>query len=445
MGIKVSVIMPSLNVADYIEEAVESVRNQALREIEIICIDAGSDDGTWEILSGLARTDERMVLCHSDQKSYGYQVNLGIDMAKGEYVAILETDDHAAPEMYEALYQEASLHDCDYVKSDYLSYWTQDDGNRFFVRRKSLFDDQLYGMVIEPKRYWETATEDWYLWSGIYKKDFLDQNNIRLLETPGAAFQDIGFLYQVNVKAKRGLYLKDAYYRYCMDRADASSNTGKGLLYAYHEYGHLCSRLEDDKENDLDSIRSLYCRMAKSFMCCCEEMGHKDIGITDKERGEYYQWFRTRLKNAVSHGIIGEDVIRRSIWEKVEILLGSDDICIEDIRARAQQIKVVIGEPGQYSLVIFGCGFYGYNSYRWLKRRGYKIKVFMDNNKTLWGMRINGIPIEDPQQAGDMQEDTRYLIANEQYGEEIKKQLLEIGVSEPNICKYTPIIFENMK
>ena len=86
--------MPSLNVVNYIEEAIESVRTQTLQEIEIICIDAGSNDGTWEILTKLAAIDERIVLRHSNRKSYGYQVNLVIDMEKGEYIAVLETDDY---------------------------------------------------------------------------------------------------------------------------------------------------------------------------------------------------------------------------------------------------------------------------------------------------------------------------------------------------------------
>lgn len=128
--------MPSLNVVNYIEEAIESVRTQTLQEIEIICIDAGSNDGTWEILTKLAAIDERIVLRHSNRKSYGYQVNLGIDMAKGEYIAVLETDDYVDSSMYEELYEKAVLHNCDYVKSDYYAYWTQDNGKRFFVKKK---------------------------------------------------------------------------------------------------------------------------------------------------------------------------------------------------------------------------------------------------------------------------------------------------------------------
>ena len=129
--------MPSLNVRNYIEESVKSAMNQTLHEIEIICIDAGSNDGTWEILSQLAETDERIVLCHSDVKSYGHQVNMGIDMAKGEYIAILETDDYVEPEMYEKLYITAVTKDCEYVKGDCFAYWTQDNEERFFFMKRT--------------------------------------------------------------------------------------------------------------------------------------------------------------------------------------------------------------------------------------------------------------------------------------------------------------------
>lgn len=428
--------MPSLNVANYIEEAVQSAKKQTLHEIELICIDAGSDDGTWEILSRLAKTDDRIILRHSDKKSYGYQVNLGISIAKGEYIAVLETDDYVDSGMYEKLYQKAVLYDCDYVKSDYFSYRTQEDGSRFFIEKRNLLSDYLYGMIIEPKRYWEIATEDWYLWSGIYKKKFLNECNIRLSETPGAAFQDIGFLYQVNVKAKKALYLKERYYRYCMDREGASSNTGKGLQYSYDEYSYLCKQFEDDEESDLDTTRSLYCRMAKSFICCCNEIAYRNDYLLDKEKMQHYQWFQTRLENAINGGIINKQVICTGIWEKIEGILKREYKNKGLIRTREEYIKSVIGEPGKYPLVIFGCGFYGYKAYQWLKNEGYEIKAFMDNNKALWGTTISGILVESPEQTKNLQNNTKYLIANEQHAGEIKKQLLNMGILDQNIEIY---------
>ena len=78
----VSVIMPSLNVVKYIDECIQSVLNQSLKEIEIICVDAGSTDGTYERLKEYETNDSRVRVILSDKRSYGYQVNLGIKESK---------------------------------------------------------------------------------------------------------------------------------------------------------------------------------------------------------------------------------------------------------------------------------------------------------------------------------------------------------------------------
>ena len=117
---KVSIIMPSLNVAPYIEECIQSACRQTLTDIEILCIDAGSTDGTLEILQEFAKKDTRIRVLHSDVKSYGYQVNLGIKEATGEYVAILETDDYVDASMYETLY-DAAVKNCVVVQRDAMA------------------------------------------------------------------------------------------------------------------------------------------------------------------------------------------------------------------------------------------------------------------------------------------------------------------------------------
>lgn len=68
---KVSVLMPSFNVVNYINQCILSVVNQTLKDIQIICIDAGSTDGTLEILKKHANTDDRITINHSDKRSYG--------------------------------------------------------------------------------------------------------------------------------------------------------------------------------------------------------------------------------------------------------------------------------------------------------------------------------------------------------------------------------------
>ena len=94
--VKVSIIMPSLNVGQYITECIESAVKQSLEDIEIICVDAGSTDGTWEILQLYQKKDARVRIIKSDVMSYGAQVNMGIAASRGQYIAILETDDYMA-------------------------------------------------------------------------------------------------------------------------------------------------------------------------------------------------------------------------------------------------------------------------------------------------------------------------------------------------------------
>lgn len=153
MDVKVSVILPSLNVAEYIEECLNSVVSQTLRELEIICVDAGSVDGTYEICSGFSKEDTRIKLIKSDKKSYGYQVNLGLDFAGGEYVAILETDDYIDYVMYETLYMQAVRYDLDYIAADFDSFYTLQSGERLF-KRNCLFNENRswYSQVLESEQ-----------------------------------------------------------------------------------------------------------------------------------------------------------------------------------------------------------------------------------------------------------------------------------------------------
>lgn len=83
---QISIIMPSLNVVNYIEECLLSVCHQTFTNIEILCVDAGSTDGTEQILKKYALEDSRIKFIHSSKKSYGYQVNIGVQEAKGKYI-----------------------------------------------------------------------------------------------------------------------------------------------------------------------------------------------------------------------------------------------------------------------------------------------------------------------------------------------------------------------
>ncbi len=302
MDIKLSVIMPSLNVAAYIEESINSALNQTLEQMEIICIDAGSEDGTWEILEkyeNLSDTGKKVRLIHSDIKSYGYQVNLGIKQAAGKYIAILETDDMAEAHMYECLLALAEAHDLDFIKADYDCFYTLRNGERYY-EKISLWQGEpnSYNLVIDPGSDDYLYSCDYSIWAGIFNRDFLIRNNIWLNETKGAAYQDIGFAQQVLACAKRAYYSDQSFYRYRRDREESSINSMYGLKYARQEFTRLLTDSEIHKK--LICVQGLYRHMATSFVGEYQKILALINYDTDSAYvRDDYEWFRTTLMQAV--------------------------------------------------------------------------------------------------------------------------------------------------
>lgn len=418
---KISVIMPSLNVGAYIEKSLKSVMEQTLSDIDIICIDAGSTDGTLEIIERLAESDSRIKVIRSDKKSYGYQVNQGIAAAEGEYIGIVETDDYIEKDMFEKLYECAAHAGLpDIVKCSYNAYWTDREEQIVFMPRELLKPHDFYGEAVSPLERSFLPIADWYLWNGIYKKSFINENGIRLSETPGAAFQDIGFLHRTNAAAESAVYTADCLYNYCIDREGSSSNSGKELGYSYYEFHTMTQEKWEEK-----AAQALYIRMAKSFVCCCRKFTEEIIADTEY-RGRY-EWFVGTLKAAVAEGKLGGHNLSAGIWKRLQVLLNSlDEVYGQYLRDN----RYVIDQTGEWNYVIFGCGERGQAAFEKLYEKRQNIVAFMDNDAKLWGTSREGIPVLKPQLC---EGDVKYIIGNEAYFDDIREQLLGLGVKMEDI------------
>ena len=197
---KVSIIMPTLNVKPYIKQCIESVVNQTLNDIEIIIVDAGSTDGTLEILKEYESKDSRITLLHSDQKSYGHQMNMAIDIITGEYMGIVETDDYVAYEMFEELYKLSNNGEYDLVKSSFI--YVNEDTNEIYkdknMYKQQIPDDKPFNL--KDNAYLLTGHPS--IWAGIYKTDFIKSNNIKFMEAPGGGWVDNPFFHETACFAK---------------------------------------------------------------------------------------------------------------------------------------------------------------------------------------------------------------------------------------------------
>lgn len=442
---KISIIMPSLNVKKYITQCIESVLVQTLEDYEVICIDAGSTDGTKEMIEQYASKDNRIKLIKSEVKSYGYQVNMGIELAKGDYIAILETDDYIDGDMYRRLYEAAQQDKLDYAKADFdiiYEYNSKHINRKAFVEKDFIFgreEHNRYKRVFNAQEYPQIFTKDVNVWSGIYKREFLNKHNIRFNESAGAAFQDIGFKMLVFTYADRMECIDYSGYRYRTEREGCSSCNNKVLKYAYQEFKRL---IEDIHIDDTKTFKWVVLRMVDVFICEYRKLITKtyntfDITFYKEYIATYYNWFKNKLSYYISVRLVEQTDLGAKKYNDLLKLLEEEQEYREELIneniAKKDYWNKITARIADKPVVVVSYGAWGKNILRNLIKSDYRVVAVCDNNPELWNELARGIiPIKAISETVDVNKDNNvvYIIANKKHGEELKRQLLECGVND---------------
>ena len=224
---KVSILVPIFNVEKYLRQCLDSVVNQSLKDIEIICINDGSTDSSPEIIQSYAKNDPRFVVINKSNSGYGDSMNKGLEKATGEYIGIVESDDWVDIDMFENLYEIAAKNDVDVVKSNFYFYSGHGHTNKKFQLVNRVDSEKVINPIETNSVFFPQAA----IWTGLYKKSFLTKNSIAFLPTPGASYQDTGFNFKVWASATKAYLTNDAYLHYRIDN-DNSSVKSKGKIFA---------------------------------------------------------------------------------------------------------------------------------------------------------------------------------------------------------------------
>ena len=247
---KVSVIVPVYNVEQYLPKCLDSLIKQTLDDIEILIIDDGSTDSSGVIADQYAESNKNIVVVHKPNEGYGKTMNLGLSLVKGEYVGILESDDWCSPFMLERLYTVAKEKDIQVIKSDYYQWWGIDDHSRY----QNVVRSDLYDVITNIKRNAEILFLPPTIWSALYKRDFLEENCISFLGTPGASYQDTSFHHKVMCCVKSLLIINEGYIYYRQDNTSSSVNNKGKIFCICDEYNESYNFL---KNRDATLIRFL--------------------------------------------------------------------------------------------------------------------------------------------------------------------------------------------
>lgn len=353
---KISVIVPIYNVEQYLEKCLDSILQQTLEDIEIICVDDGSTDGSGETLDRYVQLDKRIIVLHRSNAGYGAAMNAGLDVATGDYIGIVESDDCIESCMYEQLWNAAVKYNLDLVKADAF-YWLETADYKKRIHYKWL--EEYYDKVLDGNyrnRFFDFMMN---IWTGIYRRKFLVDNQIRFHETPGASYQDNGFWMQTMLYCKKAMWLNQAFYLYRQDNPTASvKNPGK-IMAMLGEYQYLEKLLIDRG----DEIFLPYCYSMRMF---------RHRGTFYRIADDYKREFCEQIK---------EDYSKYSVYIRsdqavdnwlIKAVTMPDMFCEQIVHSKHELLRRL---ENAEKIIIYGAGQHGDLIFRALYNEGYYNKI----------------------------------------------------------------------
>lgn len=207
MGVKVSIIIPFYNTQKYLKRCLNSIVTQTFRDYEIILIDDGSTDHSYEIAEKYKHKFNNFKLYKQNNKGVAYARNVGLIMAQGEYIAFVDSDDfidnnYLNRMVYEALRTNADIVCCNF-------YWVYNDKvlikNYINYKKGIFFNIEALNMIIS-----DTVMQS-YLWNKLWRRNLFISFNIKF---PNMYFEDIATSFKMIYYANKVYIMKDPLYYY---------------------------------------------------------------------------------------------------------------------------------------------------------------------------------------------------------------------------------------
>ncbi len=275
--VKVSVVVPVYKVEKYLKRCVDSILNQTLKEIEIILVDDGSPDKCGEICDSFAEIDNRIKVVHKSNGGLSSARNAGINVASGEYIGFVDSDDDIDINMYEKMYSAALKHKVDFVMCDYQRILENNNSfNKSLSIDSGFYDKDKIKKDIFPSLIMGSNIDYGPLlsvWHCLYKRKFLTDNSITFADDVKWS-EDNLFSAIVGYKCNSFYYLKTEYlYHYYSNPGTITTSYRAGAWNVYckmNEYLHNFF----DLITDYDFSQQLKTHMLY-YACNCLGMASK--------------------------------------------------------------------------------------------------------------------------------------------------------------------------
>ena len=279
MGVLISVIIPVYNVEAYLEECIESLRNQSLKEIEMIFINDGSRDNSLSILEKYKKIDKRIKIINQTNSGPSNARNRGLQIAKGEYISFIDSDDWIDLEMFKEMYDNAKTNNSDVVICDMKMIGEDNElyikgmqDNRKIFNKKEV-REIIYTSLLSNSQFNSMANK-------IYRKEIIKNNNIKL---DSKIFYAEDWLLNMEFfkYCTKVTYINKCFYFY--RRGHESSSSGykddtfeKVGLWIYRK------RKQYAKKLDLNTYLAVYDLYKVTIHCIISEFRRIDINFKER-------------------------------------------------------------------------------------------------------------------------------------------------------------------
>ncbi len=291
---KISVIVPIYNAEKYLRQCLDSIVGQTLHDIEIILINDGSKDDSLNIIKEYAKNDKRIVVIDKANEGYGKTMNRGLLTATGEYIGIVESDDWIDLDMYETLYRLARKHDVEMVKCRFIPFDSATEKNK---KPSNLPEDDC-DRVINPKRNPKVFYSAPSIWTAIYRADFLLENNISFLESPGASYQDTGFNFKVLASARRIWLTMQPLLHYRTEHEEQSTKSKEKVFCVCDEFREIERWMKEYHPEWIKSFEKVYYRVMN------ESYSWNLNRLDGENRVKFLEQYRKDFSDALRRGVM---------------------------------------------------------------------------------------------------------------------------------------------
>ncbi len=287
MAITISVIIPIFNTGKYLTKCIDSIINQTIKDIEIICVNDCSTDNSLEILKDFAKKDNRVkIIDLKENKGVSNARNLGIDSAQGEYIYLIDSDDWLDQNYLEEMLKKIKETNSNIIiNANFVNEY--DDKTKkaysnfnFLTKDFEIFDSKTVQKFFPP-----------VIWTRLYKRDYLKKYNFKFPMVKCGA-EDIYFAYACDLIQGKSYIFKGPYHHYSQHQTSAMHLKERGFHYI--ESFKLLYELLNKNNINLDNIKLFFVEsliidteqkfnFVKNYLVQIEDVFNKNINIYNEQ------------------------------------------------------------------------------------------------------------------------------------------------------------------